>query len=272
MKSENNGKIAIAIVAMFVVALSVVGFTYAYFTASVKGNSAEKSVEVTAGKLKVIYASSQSIKANNIVPGWINDGAHYYDTVYSRTDVGGGNIHISAITDDTKVNCNGAEKVANPTTNVTECSDSGKVVASIAERGHFTVEDKSDTKDVNSEYVIRLNIEENSIADTDNLYVVLSDTNGQIYQHNLGSKGTKQVISPVLNGDRTKALDYYVDVIYQEANVSQDASQGKNFKFNVEVVGVASSNGTKYFDEDGVEVVPVERNTQQVDLVKPVTP
>ena len=48
---KNNGKIAIAIVAMFVVALSIVGFTYAYFVASVTNNDADTSVQVTAGEL-----------------------------------------------------------------------------------------------------------------------------------------------------------------------------------------------------------------------------
>ena len=47
---RNNGKIAIAIVAMFVVALSIVGFTYAYFVANVEGNT-DTNVTVTSGEL-----------------------------------------------------------------------------------------------------------------------------------------------------------------------------------------------------------------------------
>ena len=64
---NNNGKIAIAIVAMFVVALSVVGFTYAYFTATVKGNEANESVKVTAGKLEIVYGSGTKLQAQNLL-------------------------------------------------------------------------------------------------------------------------------------------------------------------------------------------------------------
>ena len=80
MKSENNGKIAIAIVAMFVVALSVVGFTYAYFTASVVRNQDEKTTEVTAGMLEVNYTQNKTMKAEKVIPGWESDGLHYFGT------------------------------------------------------------------------------------------------------------------------------------------------------------------------------------------------
>jgi len=84
---NNNGKIAIAIVAMFVVALSVVGFTYAYFTATVAGNNATSSVEVTAGSMIVTYSggNGEVFEAKNILPGWSNDGDKYFDTVASVT-------------------------------------------------------------------------------------------------------------------------------------------------------------------------------------------
>lgn len=85
---KNNGKIAIAIVAMFVVALSIVGVTYAYFTATVKGNESDDySVEVDAGRLEVDYLGTKTIEAYNIVPGWISDGNMYYDPVASIQDV-----------------------------------------------------------------------------------------------------------------------------------------------------------------------------------------
>ena len=85
---RNNGKIAIAIVAMFVVALSIVGFTYAYFTAQVNGNTGNDSVQVTAGELVITYNNTKSIAAANIVPGWISDGKTFYDPVYSIKQFG----------------------------------------------------------------------------------------------------------------------------------------------------------------------------------------
>ncbi len=88
---NNNGKIAIAIVAMFVVALSVVGFTYAYFTSQVVDNKKTESVKVTAGELEINYTLNQTIEAQNVVPGWISDNDKYYDPVRSVTKVGNEN-------------------------------------------------------------------------------------------------------------------------------------------------------------------------------------
>ena len=48
MEKNNNGKLAIAIVAMFVVALSIVGVTYAYFTSQTVYNESEEDPRVLA--------------------------------------------------------------------------------------------------------------------------------------------------------------------------------------------------------------------------------
>ena len=42
MKQKTNGKIVIAILAMFAVAASVIGFTYAYFTADLQRNTQDE--------------------------------------------------------------------------------------------------------------------------------------------------------------------------------------------------------------------------------------
>lgn len=97
---NNNGKIAIAIVAMFVVALSVVGFTYAYFTAQVQGNkNAATSVEVTAGTMVIKYDMGDKIETDQIVPGWKNDGKMFYDPKYS-VKVENGISKITAVSTD----------------------------------------------------------------------------------------------------------------------------------------------------------------------------
>ena len=59
-------KIIVSVTGIFLVLVLLVGFTYAYFTAQVKGNTADKSVEVTAGKLSIVYTNGNEISAKNI--------------------------------------------------------------------------------------------------------------------------------------------------------------------------------------------------------------
>lgn len=88
MESNNNGKITIGILTMFVVAISIIGVTYAYFTAQFSTNLNPESVKVYAGKLVANYKESQSIKVKNVVPGWVSDGLHYYDVDVAAADSG----------------------------------------------------------------------------------------------------------------------------------------------------------------------------------------
>ena len=79
MESNNNGKITVGILTMFVVAISIIGVTYAYFTAQFSTNLNPESVKVYAGELVANYKTSNSISITNVVPGWVSDGLHYYD-------------------------------------------------------------------------------------------------------------------------------------------------------------------------------------------------
>lgn len=125
---KNNGKIAIAIVAMFVVALSIVGVTYAYFVATVKTNSTNNSVQVKAGILKIAYDNGQILTAESIVPGWKSDGDMIYDPVHSVSTVDG----QTRITAKSKtalgatVSANATEPVDPITFEVTDASTKGE--------------------------------------------------------------------------------------------------------------------------------------------------
>ena len=50
--------------------LLTTGFSYAYFSASVKGNDNAKDMVVEAGTLKLTYTDGPAINARNIKPGW----------------------------------------------------------------------------------------------------------------------------------------------------------------------------------------------------------
>ena len=50
--------------------LLTIGLSYAYFSASVKGNENAKDMVVEAGTLSLVYTDGPEIKAQNIKPGW----------------------------------------------------------------------------------------------------------------------------------------------------------------------------------------------------------
>ena len=150
MNSKNNGKIAIGILVMFVVALSIIGVTYAYFTAQFSDNDID-SVELTAGELVATFNGTNNISVKNVVPGWISDGLHYYDSLEAETH--DGKIYASKSTWSTT---NGGELVVSrATTNM-----------GIATPIQFTVTNTSNAQpDEAINYIIRLNIDNNGIYD-----------------------------------------------------------------------------------------------------------
>lgn len=63
-------RIITSMIAILLLIFALFGITYAYFTAKVKGNTNDKSVDVSAGKLKLIYGDGNGfIKVDKIQPG-----------------------------------------------------------------------------------------------------------------------------------------------------------------------------------------------------------
>lgn len=146
METNTNRKILIGVVTMFLVAISIVGVTYAYFTAQFTPNMNPESVKVTAGNLIANYKNSQSIEVSNVVPGWVSDGLHYYDIDEAATH--GGNIYAIKTSyeytqrEDTKATAN----------------------MGLAMPLQFSVENISEANaDVN--YIISLNVKQNGMYD-----------------------------------------------------------------------------------------------------------
>lgn len=68
--SDLKRRLITSMVAMLLLIIALFGITYAYFTAKVKGNENDKSVEVSAGKLELTYANGNgNIMVENIEPG-----------------------------------------------------------------------------------------------------------------------------------------------------------------------------------------------------------
>lgn len=180
MKQKTNGKIVIAIVAMFAVAVSVIGFTYAYFTANLTVNTQNESVEVTAGKLIASFYGTHSINAEKVVPGWISDNLHYYNSE-AITD---GKIRTTLLneTDDATAY---AALVANPYVTGTAV-DSYRALGLTAPVA-FTVSNISENSDPDDKvyYYVRLNVETNGIR-------ALSTEANCTLAANLGSTPTQE--------------------------------------------------------------------------------
>lgn len=254
MKSENNGKIAIAIVAMFVVALSVVGFTYAYFTATVVRNQDEKTTEVTAGMLEVNYTQNKTMTAYKVIPGWESDGLHYFGTETVTKEDGTTELRTKAMK-------------ANDTADVTakHLTDADGITGPAA----FNVANSARTTG-KSTYVIKLININNGIAtknsaDAANLtYELYSVTTANTYtggtriaSGELPATGEK-VISNVIEIDKDAATQYYYLMLkYKDTGASQNDSQAATVSLTVKVVGVTTNDGgTTYIDAEGHTVTP----------------
>ena len=249
MKSENNGKIAVAIVAMFVVALSIVGFTYAYFTAQVKGNTADKSVDVVAGKLAITYANGDEILAQNIVPGWISDGDHYYDSMCSSsidTDADG-NHKITAV----KKSALADGKCSATDTRTASVTDP-KATDGLTTPVTFTVKNAADNTGDNK-YIIRLKGITNGLATADqpNFVLTLKQGDTVVWSGQLAASG-EQVIVPAAMTITAGAAEqaYSINLAYKNVDSAQE-SKGVGVKATVEVIGVTTNTAGDTVDEDG---------------------
>ena len=66
----DKDKMTLFVTGMFLLLIMTTGLSYAYFSASVKGNENAKDMVVEAGTLSLVYADGPEIKAQNIKPGW----------------------------------------------------------------------------------------------------------------------------------------------------------------------------------------------------------
>ena len=262
---RNNGKIAIAIVAMFVVALSIVGFTYAYFVANVRGNT-NTNVTVTSGELIVQYTNTQAISVTGIAPNWKSDGLHYFDTT------------TGCVSEGTELRCT-AQKAAS--------ADEAKDKLGVHSPAKFNVSAAHEDNTGAVNYVVILNgITSTGFADADrdNLtYALCIDScpateyaadvktdyagltvnaTGTASQTVL-SKGTlapKGQVVQVISGVQTLAdgadADYEVMVYYANDATAPQDSKGAVATANIEVVGVQKDTAGNWVDANGVIIIP----------------
>lgn len=70
VKDKKPNIIAI-IGAVILLVLAVVGLSYAFFSAYIKGSETDTSIEGTGAKLSLVYADGKNvITSSNIMPGW----------------------------------------------------------------------------------------------------------------------------------------------------------------------------------------------------------
>ena len=66
----DKDKMTLFVTGMFLLLIMTTGLSYAYFSASVKGNENAKDMVVEAGILSLVYTDGPEIKVQNIKPGW----------------------------------------------------------------------------------------------------------------------------------------------------------------------------------------------------------
>lgn len=269
---RNNGKIAIAIVAMFVVALSIIGFTYAYFTASVINNDQAESVSVTAGILQIDYTTGNKITAYNIVPGWTNDGLHYYDPVASLdTETGHITAAVGTLDED-----NNLVKATNGSIDNPSYVDGIATPATISITNTASNATKDGADASTAYYAIRLTSIENGLAGdlnadneqnfTGTLYrtTAAGATTGgtEVWTGGINASGTQvimdkaDVVDGIAKNDTTH--NYYLVLNYADdgEETTQNASMGATVKATIEVVGIAERADGAWVDGDNNVIFP----------------
>jgi len=223
MNKKNNGKIVIAILAMVAVAASVIGFTYAYFTAQLTGNQQDDSVRVTAGKLVATFKGTNSLEASNVVPGWISDNIRWYDSTKTGAD---GKIYASTldpVADATAYTAlTGNPYLAKEVESVKSYRNMG-LTAPLA----FTVENTSEDSDPKDEiaYIIKLDITTNGIQDA--VDTCASDTKLDTkYKYVLKAIGAEPVKGKDVNGEDFAETDEEYQIRLQAYNASKTTTEG----------------------------------------------
>ena len=259
---KNNGKIAIAIVAMFVVALSVVGFTYAYFVASVQGNTNE-NVTVTAGILEVSYKNTKTINAVSLVPGWQSDNLHYFDSAAYTVDEETGKMQYTSC-------------VKGSETDNVKCDDAKASAASgLTEPAQFSVTN-TDRNTAATSYVVLLNGITNTLstAEQANFKYALCEgtcpagefaslTDDVVVSKGIvGKTGEVQVISGVQTLTDTKdgetvtkgTKSYQLKLYYIETSGEQ-SGMGATVSATIDIVGVSQGTDGAWYDANGVKIL-----------------
>ena len=248
---NNNGKIAIAIVAMFVVALSIVGVTYAYFTATVTENAdTAKEVIVTAGSMEVEYTGGKTFTASNLLPGWSNNSDKYYDAVHSaKYDSASGETRYSAVS---------KSELTSKGETVTYYGGS-EATAGMAAPVTFSV---TNTGDNDAAYTVKMEVVSNSINTTGDLTYIAYAANTETalssndpatlasYKIKEGTIGaatataeTYLEIDPnVKLGTTTNTAKYYKIIFTYADNGDQSTTdnnqQNKSFQTKMHVIGL----------------------------------
>ncbi len=248
---NNNVRIIILIIAMFMVSLSIIGFTYAYFTAQITGNPTNDNVKVTSGNLEVTFTSSSIITASGIVPGWKSDGRSWYDPM-ARDNAG----HIIA---------------QHITTSVTEVPQQYKNSSyGYALPSKFKVQSTGDSTN-KAYYVVELTNIANGITkigdfdDTKNMVVYLYKgqhnesadlvSTNILWNSSLATSGN-QIIPKVFEISPKEINNLYVVLEYKN-DESNDQSQnmGKAVSATVKIVGVAKNTAGNWVNESGTTMV-----------------
>ena len=67
---EKKHVILLTVIAVATLLITVVGATFAYYTATIEGNKSAQEIKIGSATLAITYNDGKEIKVRNIVPGW----------------------------------------------------------------------------------------------------------------------------------------------------------------------------------------------------------
>lgn len=73
MEKESYKVIRLSVLVLGLVVLTIVGTSFAYFTAIINGNEKANNVYIKSANLKATYSDGEEINTLNAVPGWSQD-------------------------------------------------------------------------------------------------------------------------------------------------------------------------------------------------------
>ncbi len=126
-------RILISIVALILLALTLMGITYAYFISKVSGNTEAKSIEVTAAKLELTYNDGNgTVIVEKIEPGTVLESKTFSVKNTGTKEIASYDVVMEVIE-------NGLEFYGDLTYELT-CASDGEVCQGVS--GTFPIEDK----------------------------------------------------------------------------------------------------------------------------------
>lgn len=274
---NRKSRIIFCIVAIIVISISLIGFTYGYYYTNIIGNTSEKSVSVTLANLELTFDNGTgNIEAYNIVPG---------ETIVSKTfsventgtfDISNYVVYLDEVT-NSFVNKEDIVLTLTCTTDNGNCNgtklvypDNGKILVvndiEVGVTHNYNVEieyiETYEDQSIDKNKSFTGNIVIKDIRETDNKIATATGTNYVKLDNALGIKNYRIYGNSVQNGTPTLETPVEIESVGDKSANLFDPSVAANKIVNNTYYGIDLSNisgefGVKIKLKDGKTVPKV---------------